>query len=366
MDSIVKDAIRYGAVSEEKKSDDEFTGADRLRIAVLGTGGGGNNTINRLSRIGVTAGVELLACNTDAQDLKKIDEGITKILIGSKLTRGLGAGGFPEIGEKAADASRHEIANLLNGVHLIFLTAGMGGGTGTGSVPVIAEIAKDAGAIVVAIVTFPFKMERSRLEKAREGIDKLRRVADTVVVIDNNKLVEYVPNLAIDKAFMVADEIVARAVKGITDTIFEPSLINLDFADIKSVLGGGRVSVISVGDGEGPDKVETAVKNTLAHPLLDVDYKGATGALIHITGGEDMTIGEANRVGQILTQEMDPNANVTWGARINPKLKDKIEVISIMTGVHSPHLLGYGERDTGRAYIYTPEVDDWGVGIRSI
>ncbi|MCX6695157.1 MAG: cell division protein FtsZ, partial [Candidatus Altiarchaeota archaeon] len=323
MNSIVNEALKRGIDT----SLNDMDAVDRLKIVICGAGGGGGNTLRRLHNIGIT-GAQLIACNTDAQDLKKLPESVTKILIGAKLTRGLGAGGFPELGMKAAEASRHEISEVLNGVNLMFLTAGMGGGTGTGAAPVIAEVARDLGAIVVAIVTFPFNLERARLDKAREGIDQLRHVCDTVIIVDNNKLVEYVPNLAIDKAFLVADEIVSRAVKGITDTIMEPSLINLDFADIKAVLGGGNVSVISVGDGEGPDRVEVAVKNTLAHPLMEVEYSGAKGALIHITGGPDMSIGEANIVGELITQELDPRASVTWGARVSPRLSDKIEVMA--------------------------------------
>ncbi|MEM4347655.1 MAG: cell division protein FtsZ [Candidatus Altiarchaeota archaeon] len=364
MKFLVEDVLKDAEKEKEdlkREKDLELNSPDRLRLVILGAGGGGGNTINRLSRIGITKGVELIAVNTDAQDLKKLDQGITKVLIGQKLTRGLGAGGFVEVGERAAEESKPELEKLLAGTDLIFLTAGMGGGTGTGSLPVIAEIAKDAGAIVVAFVTFPFMMERSRLDKARQGIDNLRKVADTIIIIDNNLLVKYFSNLAIDKAFLVADEIVSRAVKGITDTIYEPSLINLDFADIKSVLGGGKISVISVGDGEGPERVNLAVKNTLAHPLLDVDYKGATGALIHITGGEDMTIGDANKIGELITKEMDPNANVTWGARVNKNMKDKYEVICIMTGVKSPHILGSSLRDVGSAYVYTKEIDQWGI-----
>jgi cell division protein FtsZ len=341
----------------------DFEDAGQLRIVVFGAGGGGGNTVNRLSRIGIT-GAELAAANTDAQDLRKLEPNITKILVGTKLTKGLGAGGFPEIGMKAAEESRNDLANYLEGTHLMFLCAGMGGGTGTGAASVIADVAKEAGAIVVAIVTFPFKLERARLEKAREGIDRLRRAADTVIVIDNNKLVQYVPNLPIDRAFLVADEIVARAVKGITETIKAPSLINLDFADIKSVLGGGRVSVISVGDGEGPDRVELGVRNTLDHPLLDVDYKGAKGALIHITGGPDMTIGDANRIGELITKEFDPAANVMWGARIDPQLENRVEIINIATGVKSQHVMGSGRDRLDDAYVYTPEIYD--LKIRSI
>ena len=362
MDSIVNAAVQHGRL--ERRINDEFEGVDHLKIVVLGSGGAGNNTVNRLQHIGID-GAELMAANTDKQDLKKLDGNITKIMIGAKLMRGLGAGGFPELGEKAAEASRHEIADLLANTHLLFLTAGMGGGTGTGSVPVIAEIAKEEGAIVVAIVTFPFELERARLDKARSGIEKLRKVADTVIIIDNNKLVEYVPNLPLDKAFSVADEVVARAVKGITETIMEPSLVNLDFADIKAVLDRGEVAVISVGDGEGPDRVEKAVENTLKQPLLDVDYSDASGALIHITGGEDMTLGEANRVGQMITKELQPEATVTWGSRVDPALHDKIEVIAIITGVKSPNILGSG-KSTGGAFVYTEEFHNWAGGINEI
>lgn len=359
LDKIANDVLEKRAIDENAQ--DEFYGADKIRIVILGTGGSGNNTVNRLSRIGV-GGAELIACNTDKQDLRKIDERIEKVLIGEKLTHGLGAGGFPEIGEKAAEMSRDKIAEALKGVHLLFLCAGMGGGTGTGSAPIIAEIAKELGAIVVSVVTFPFNLEKSRLEKARVGIDKLRRVADTVIVVDNNKLLNYVPNLPIDKAFLVADEIISRAVKGITDTILEPSLINLDFADIKAVMGGGKIAMISVGEGEGPERVQEAVKNTLEHPLLDVDYSGATGALIHVSGGLDMTIGEVNEVGKLLTKDLRPDANVTWGARVSSKLKYKLEVFSILTGIKSPNILGQ-ERIISSASIYTPEIDEWNVNL---
>lgn len=361
MDSIVNAAIQHGKL--EEKLFNEFY-SERLKIVVLGTGGGGNNTVNRLCHIGIE-GAELIAANTDRQDLQKIDNSLTKILMGAKLMRGLGAGGFPELGQKAAEASRHELGDLLSGTNLIFICAGMGGGTGTGSSPVIADIAKEQGAITVGIVTFPFELEKTRLGIARKGIDNLRKVCDTVIVIDNNKLVQYVPNLPIDKAFSVADEVVARAVKGITETIMEPSLINLDFADIKAIMSRGEVAVISVGDGEGPDKVEKAAEKTLKQPLLDVSYKDGSGALIHVTGGEDLTLGQANSVGKLITDKLSSSAKVTWGARVTPRLHDKIEVISIITGVKSPHIFSSGEREAG-SYVYTKEYDNWSREIGEI
>jgi cell division protein FtsZ len=362
MDSIVNAAIQHGR--QDKKANEAVDELDHLKIVVLGTGGAGNNTINRLQHIGLE-GAEMIAVNTDKQDLQKLSGNITKIVIGAKLTRGLGAGGFPEIGEKAAEASRHELSEILAGTHLLFLTCGMGGGTGTGSAPVIAEIAKDEGAIVVSIVTFPFDLERSRLNKAREGIEKLRRVSDTVIIIDNNKLVQYVPNLPLDKAFSVADEVVARAVKGITETIMEPSLMNIDFADIRAILNNGDVAVISVGEAEGPNRVEKAVENTLKQPLLDVDYKDSTGALIHITGGEDLTLGEANKVGELITKNLRPDATVKWGSRINTQLHDKIEIIAILTGVKSPNVVGKS-RVSGKGIIYTQEFENWGGELRDV
>ncbi len=362
MDSIVNAAIQHGRL--EKRIPDEFEGVDQLKLVVLGTGGAGNNTVNRLQHIGLE-GAELMAVNTDKQDLKKLGGNVTKIMIGAKLMKGLGAGGFPELGEKAADSSRHELSELLADTHLLFLTAGMGGGTGTGSAAVIAEIAKEAGAIVVSIVTFPFDLERARLDKARKGIERLRKVSDTVIVIDNNKLLEYVPNLPLDKAFSVADEVVARAVKGITETIMEPSLMNIDFADIKSVLSNGEVAVISVGEGEGPDRVAKAVESTLKQPLLGVDYKDATGALIHITGGEEMTLGEASHIGEMLTKQLRTDAAITWGARIDPSLHDKVQVIAIITGVRSPNILGQNSPQK-TTIKYTEEFNNWGGDITEI
>ncbi|PIU20966.1 MAG: cell division protein FtsZ [Candidatus Diapherotrites archaeon CG08_land_8_20_14_0_20_34_12] len=304
---------------------------------VVGTGGAGCNAVNRLAGMGIS-GAQLVAVNTDKQHLAMINDELTKILIGRSVTRGLGAGGYPEIGEKAAEVSRNALEEVLNDVDLLFLSAGMGGGTGTGAAPVIAEIAKEQGAIVVAIVTYPFALEKARLVKAEEGILKLQEVTDTVVVIDNNRLVELVPNLPIQDAFKVADEVVARTVRGITETITQPSLINLDYADVRAVMAGKGLSVIAVGESKSVDKVNEVVDDTLKNALLDVDMQGATGALIHITGGPELTLGEANAVGEMLTEQIDPRATVIWGARVDPTFENKIEVIAIFTGVTSPYI----------------------------
>jgi cell division protein FtsZ len=278
----------------------------------------------------------LAAVNTDKQHLSIIDDNITKILIGKSVTRGLGAGGYPEVGEKAAEVSKGDLDAVLKGVDMLFICAGMGGGTGTGSAPVIAGIAKEQGAIVIAMVTYPFTLERARTIKAEEGIQKLSQVCDTVIVIDNNRLAELVPNLPIQDAFRVADELVARVVSGITETITQPSLINLDFADVRSIMTGHGLSMIAVGESKSVNRVDEAVADCLNNTLLDVDIAGAKGALIHITGGHELTLGEANQIGTMLTEQMDPNAVVIWGARINPAFENKIEVITVFTGVKSP------------------------------
>ncbi len=334
VESVVRSAI--GRSTPKKEMVGDFEGP---KIVVVGVGGAGNNSVNRLARIGIS-GAELIALNTDKQHLNLLHDSLTKLLIGQSVTRGLGAGGYPEVGAKAAEVSRAAIAQLLEDADLVFLTAGMGGGTGTGAAPIVADIAKEQGAIVIAMVTFPFLLERARIKKAEEGIERLRKVADTVVIIDNNRLVELVPNLPMEQAFSVADEVIARAVKGITETITVPSLINLDYADVRAIMGSGGVSLISVGESKGHNKVDEAVQDTLKNALLDVDYRGAKGALIHITGGPDLTLGEANEIGEKLTEEIDPNAQVIWGARIVPEYEGRVEVIAIFTGVKSPHIKG--------------------------
>ena len=336
MDSLVRDSVTPGMGQEARSPVKMMEGP---KILVMGIGGAGNNTVNRMARVGV-AGAELIAVNTDKQHLSIVHDSIKKILIGQSVTRGLGAGGYPEVGLKAAEVSRAALSKVMEGTDMLFLTAGMGGGTGTGASPVVADIAKEQGAIVIAMVTYPFRMERARLIKADDGIDRLRKVADTVVIIDNNRLVELVPNLPIEQAFSVADEVISRAVKGITETITTPSLINLDYADVRSIMTAGGVSVISVGESRGHSRVEEVVEDTLKNSLLDVDYTGAKGCLIHITGGPDLTLGDANEIGERLTEAIDPQATVVWGARIIPEYEGRVEVIVIMTGVKSSHIKG--------------------------
>ncbi len=318
-------------IAKSEKLEKEFS-SSRLKIVIAGVGGGGNNTIKRLIHLGVS-GPELVAINTDSIHLNTVPKSAKRILIGEKITRGLGAGGFPDVAEKAAEASKGKLKEALKDANVVFLCAGMGGGTGTGAGPVVAQIAKEMGAIVIAMITYPFKIERARLERAFDGIENLRKVTNTLVVIDNNKLLEFVPNLPIEQAFMVADEIIARAIRGISDTLLKPSLINLDFADLRNIMGEGGISMIAVGEGKGINKVEETVRNTLDHKLLDIDPTGAKGILIHLTGGRDMTLGEANQIGEMLVESCDPNAEVIWGARMDDNFKERIEAIAIFTGL---------------------------------
>ncbi|MBP2172152.1 cell division protein FtsZ [Methanococcus voltae] len=340
---LVKDALSKNneELYQAQMAKDDFGNA---KIIVVGCGGAGNNTISRLTEIGIE-GAETIALNTDKQHLEHIKADKT-ILIGSTLTRGLGAGGYPEIGRKSAELAKNVLEDVLKNADLVFVSAGMGGGTGTGSAPIVAEVAKESGAVVIGVVTYPFKIERARLKKADEGLKRLTECCDTVIVIDNNRLVDFVPNLPMNEAFRVADEIIAQSVKGITETISTKSMINIDYADVKAVMTNGGVAMIGVGevdnDSKG-DRVEKVVKDALQCPLLDIDYKGATGAIIHITGGPDLTLGEANRIGEGITSSMDAEANVIWGARLDSTMDGAIRVMAIITGVKSPNILGGGK-----------------------
>jgi cell division protein FtsZ len=340
--SIVQEALKHTEKEKEYRQsvsiDDQLECFGLPRIMIVGCGGAGNNSINRLYNIGIE-GAETVAINTDKQHLDHI-RADKKILIGKTLTRGLGAGGYPEVGKKAAELARGTLEDVFKDTDLVFVTAGMGGGTGTGVAPVVAEIAKEQGAIVVGMVSSPFRVERARTVKAEEGLEDFRRAADTVIVLDNNRLLEYVPNLPIEQAFSVMDQLISETVKGITETITQPSLINLDYADIRAIMGCGGVAVMLVGETKSQDKSNDVVRAALNHPLLDVDYRGATGSLVHITGGPDLSLKEAEEIAASLTYELSSTANVIWGARVRDDYEGKVRVMAIMTGVQSAQVLG--------------------------
>lgn len=340
MKAFVETAIENKKDEEQRlKLDDDMFGTPR--ITIVGCGGAGGNTITRLNKLGVKGAVTI-AINTDKQALDLV-EADHKILIGKTLTRGLGAGGFPEVAERAARESAHEIEALIKDADLVFITAGMGGGTGTGTAPVVAEIAKKHNAVVTSMISTPFNVERARLIKADEGLDRLRLKADSSVVLDNNKLLDFVPNLPINQAFSVMDQMIAETVKGLSETITVPSLINLDYADMKSIMNQGGLSVMLWGEAEEDAGVENIVEDALNHPLLNVDYTGATGALVHITGGPNMSLKYVQDVAKKLTEDLDCYSNVILGARVLPEFEGKCRVMAIMTGVQSPNLLGPGQ-----------------------
>jgi cell division protein FtsZ len=334
MDFLVQNAIKTS--QENKQFEDVEVGQAKIRV--IGIGGAGNNMVGWLYNKGIK-GAEILACNTDQQHLNIINSD-RKFLIGKGVTRGLGCGGFPEKGAESAKESLQELKLCLKESDMVFVCAGMGGGTGTGGAPVIAQVAKDTGAIVIGTVTMPFKIERARVDKAEFGLQQLREVSDTVIVIDNNRLVKIAGNLPIQQAFAVANELVATMIKGIVETIAVPSLVNLDYADVRAIMTNGGVAAIGVGASDTNNKVEEAVKGALENPLLDINYKGASGALIHVVGGPDMTLEEINKVGEIVTESLDPDANVIWGARVSDDMVGKLTVMSIVTGVKSPWILG--------------------------
>jgi len=338
MESFIANAVE-NKVEEESRL--KIEGEDMFgtpRIIIVGCGGAGGNTITRLNKLGVK-GAETIAINTDKQALDLV-EADKKILIGRTLTRGLGAGGFPDVAERAARESSREIEELIQDADLVFITAGMGGGTGTGSAPVVAEIAKKHNAVVTCMVSTPFNVERARIIKADEGLDQLRVKADSTVVLDNNKLLEFVPNLPINQAFSVMDQMIAETVKGLSETITVPSLINLDYADMKTIMDSGGLSVMLWGEADEDAGVDTIVQEALNHPLLNVDYTGANGALVHITGGPNMSLKYVQDVAKELTRDLDCYSNVILGARVIPEFEGKCRVMAIMTGVQSPNLLG--------------------------
>lgn len=333
-DDIIK-AAKEGNEPAKPAADNEIS---QIRISVLGVGGAGCNCVNRLYQSGIKS-AKTVAINTDGKHLNMLGAH-KKILLGKSVTRGLGAGGDVGIGRKSAEIDREMLKKEIDENELVFLCAGMGGGTGGGAAPVVAEVAKEQGAIVVAMVTYPFALERVRIKKAQQSLQELVKVCDTVVVIDNNRLAAFAPNLPVNKAFELADSITTRAVSGIADTIMFPSLINVDYADVKTVMDGGGLSMISLGEATGPGRVEDVVKDTLEHPLLDVNYEGAKGCLIHMEGGPDLTLGDAIKAGELLTQTFDEGSSIKMGARIKADLQGAIRITAIITGVKSPYILG--------------------------
>lgn len=315
----------------------------KVNITIVGCGGGGSNTINRLSTAGVF-GAELVAANSDAKHLLHV-HAPHKVLLGRTTTRGLGAGALPEVGERAALEAEEELRAYVKGSHIVFVTAGMGGGTGTGSAPVVARLARESGALVIGVVTLPFKAEgKVRMENALRGLEKLRAHCDTTAVISNDKLLELVPKLPLEAAFRVADEVLMESIKGLTEIITKPGLVNLDFNDVLTVMKNGGVALIGIGEATNKtakgDRIEEAVQQALESPLLgEIDLSTARGALIRVTGGNDMTVAEAEKAAELVTAKISPNARTIWGCSVDPGLDGLVRTMVVLTGVRSPNLL---------------------------
>ncbi len=333
--------------------------AGKASIKVVGVGGCGCNALTWLFNKGIN-GATVYAANTDALHLSvtKADE---KILIGKELTKGLGAGGKPQIGREAAKEAIVELKKVVSGADMVFVLAGLGGGTGTGAAPVIGHLAKETGAVVIAVVTMPFEAEKARVDKAEFGLQELRESTDTCIVLDNNRLVDIAGQLPIEQAFAVANELISTMIKGIVETITLPSLINLDYADVSSIMKNGNMAVIGIGEADTQNRVVEAVQQALTHPLLDVDYKGATGALIHVTCGPDLKLEEFDVIGRSVSDNLSPDAQVIIGARISKEFTGKVRVITIMTGVKSPYVLGRAVEE--KAFHSSREMSDLGIDV---
>jgi len=333
--------------------------AGKANIKVIGVGGCGGNTVTWLFNKGIN-GATVYAANTDALHLSvtKADE---KLLLGREMTRGLGAGGRPQLGREAAKETLTDLKKAVSGADMVFVVAGLGGGTGTGAAPVIAQLAKETGAVIIGVVTMPFESEKARIDKAEFGLQELREVTDTCIVLDNNRLVDIAGQLPIEQAFAVANELVSTMIKGIVETITLPSLINLDYADVSAIMKNGGVAVIGIGEADTQDRVNEAVKQALTNPLLDVDYQGATGALIHVTCGPDLKLEEFDNIGRIVSENLSPEANIIIGARISKDFAGKVRVITIMTGVKSPYVLGKSVNE--QAQPIAKEISDLGIQV---
>lgn len=310
-------------------------------IKLAGCGGAGCNTVNRCNEAGLS-NIQMVAINTDAKHLLTV-KSPKKMLIGKTLTRGLGAGARPEVGERAAMENEPEIKDFIKGSQIVFVTAGMGGGTGTSSSFVVARAAKEARALTIGVVTLPFKSEGElRMENAMNGLTKLSKVCDTTIVIPNDTLLELVPNLPVQAAFKVADELLLQTISGLTDMLTRSGLVNVDYADLRTILNEGGVSLIGVGDavGKPKERIEDAVEEALNSPLLGrIDLRDASGALVRVVGGPDMNLEEAAEAAEIITERIRPDARLIWGCSIEPDMGGKVKILLIVTGARSQYVL---------------------------
>ncbi|PSP69514.1 cell division protein FtsZ [Halobacteriales archaeon QH_8_67_27] len=378
MDSIIDDAIdeaeeeRGEAERQEPQNQQQSagtTGTDEMstsgqmsdeeladvvkdletKITVVGCGGAGGNTVTRMMEEGIH-GAKLVAANTDAQHLADEVKADTKILIGRKRTGGRGAGSVPKIGEEAAQENIEDIQQSIDGSDMVFVTAGLGGGTGTGSAPVVAQAAQDQDALTISIVTIPFTAEGERRRaNADAGLERLRAVSDTVIVVPNDRLLDYAPSMPLQDAFKICDRVLMRSVKGMTELITKPGLVNVDFADVRTIMENGGVAMIGLGESDSENKAQDSIRSALRSPLLDVEFDGANSALVNVVGGPDMSIEEAEGVVEEIYDRIDPDARIIWGASVNQEFEGKMETMIVVTGVESPQIYGKSEAEKERA-----------------
>ncbi|MFC7058428.1 cell division protein FtsZ [Halovenus salina] len=372
MDSIIDDAIEEaeeerdevreepadsGPTTEEPSTSGTMTDEElaevvgdlETKITVVGCGGAGGNTVTRMMEEGIH-GAKLVAANTDAQHLADEVDADTKILIGKKRTGGRGAGSVPKIGEEAAQENLEDIQQSIDGSDMVFVTAGLGGGTGTGAAPVVAQAAQDAGALTISIVTIPFTAEGERRRaNADAGLERLRSVSDTVIVVPNDRLLDYAPSMPLQDAFKICDRVLMRSVKGMTELITKPGLVNVDFADVRTIMENGGVAMIGLGESDSENKAQDSIRSALRSPLLDVEFDGANSALVNVVGGPDMSIEEAEGVVEEIYDRIDPDARIIWGASVNQEFEGKMETMIVVTGVESPQIYGKSEAKQERA-----------------
>jgi len=367
MDSIIDDAIDEAEEAGEAETREEPDGASRsgpagqmsdeelaavveeleTQITVIGCGGAGGNTVTRMTEEGIH-GAKLVAANTDAQHLADEVEADSKLLIGRERTGGRGAGSVPKIGEEAAQENLEDIRASLSGSDMVFVTAGLGGGTGTGAAPIVAQVAQDEGALTISIVTIPFTAEGERRRaNADAGLERLRSVSDTVIVVPNDRLLDYAPSMPLQDAFKICDRVLMRSVKGMTELITKPGLVNVDFADVRTIMENGGVAMIGLGESDDDQKAKESIRSALRSPLLDVEFDGANSALVNVVGGPDMSIEEAEGVVEEIYDRIDPDARIIWGASVNEEFHGKMETMIVVTGVDSPQI--YGQDDSSPA-----------------
>ncbi|UCE45935.1 MAG: cell division protein FtsZ [Methanobacteriota archaeon] len=378
VDELLKKPSEPAESKEEKEEEkpSEMTADDEeiakiaaqldVSIKIVGCGGGGSNTINRCVEAGVS-GAQLCALNTDAKHLLAI-HAPKKILIGKNVTRGLGAGAIPTVGESAAKENERDIRDFLDGANIVFVTAGMGGGTGTGSAHFAARLSKELKALTIGVVTLPFKAEGEvRMENALDGLEKLRRLCDTTIVIPNDRLLELVPKLPVDAAFKVADEVLMQTIRGLTEIITKPGLVNLDYSDIMTVMNEGGVAFVGMGESDESDseeRVAEAIDEALSSPLLgEINLEEAKGALIRVVGGPDMTVSEAQKAAEVVGERINKHARIIWGCSVDPELEGQVRILLIVTGAKSSLLMGKGSAHNagqavgGNARSYAPDDD---------